>query len=157
MSTHVPPPLPESGTTREMVSFRFNDIDVFGHLNNAVYLELLDLGKVVYFLDANGGRFSAGNIAFVIVHIDINYYHPTYATEHIDVVTHLDKLGEKSAVFEQWVVGRESDEIKCHARTVMAHMNKDFNQAVPISDEYREHILNTVKRLTSGKGKYLFE
>ena len=28
---------------------RFNDVDIFGHINNSVYLQLLDLAKVRYF------------------------------------------------------------------------------------------------------------
>ena len=35
---------------RQPVQIRFNDIDIFGHLNNSVYLQFMDLGKAEYCL-----------------------------------------------------------------------------------------------------------
>ncbi len=44
--------IPEAGfpfNHRLELQIRFNDIDMFGHLNNSVYLQFFDLGKMNYF------------------------------------------------------------------------------------------------------------
>ena len=38
---------------QQAIQIRFNDVDVIGHVNNAVQLSYFDLGKVKYFFKAS--------------------------------------------------------------------------------------------------------
>ena len=40
------------------VQMRFNDLDLFGHINNTVYLQYMDLGKEQYISRVIGEIFS---------------------------------------------------------------------------------------------------
>ena len=55
---------------RQPVQLRFNDIDMLGHLNNSVYIQLMDLGKANYFHQFIDGRLDHDNIAIVVANIN---------------------------------------------------------------------------------------
>ena len=38
------------------IQMRFNDVDALGHVNNSMYQQYFDLGRVDYFLRMPGGR-----------------------------------------------------------------------------------------------------
>lgn len=147
MSTHTPPQLPENGFIRTPVTLRFNDIDLFSHVNNTVYLELMDLGKAEYYMRANKGEFTAKSIGFVIVHIDIDFCHPTHAEESVDVITCLVRLTRKTAKFRQWVVNRFTDEIKSFSETILVNINGETQLSEDITDEYKSRLLNVAESL----------
>ena len=54
------------------VQSRFNDFDIFGHVNNSCYMQYLDLAKVRYFEAALGHKVDTDGIAAVIVNINVN-------------------------------------------------------------------------------------
>lgn len=128
----IPSEEQKSKITRRAVDFRFRDIDMFGHLNNVVYLELFDVGKAEFLMQFTDGKFSPKEVNMVIVHIEADYYAQTFPDEQLDVITALVGIGERSLKFEQWVVNRHNDEIKCHGKTILAHIDLVTGQSTPI-------------------------
>lgn len=101
------------------VQMRFTDIDVFGHVNNNVYLQYLDLGKLEYINASLGSLFDPREKALVVANINCDFYYPTVYGEEIEVVTRVDAIGAHSITLEQRVVATPSQQVKCISRTVM--------------------------------------
>lgn len=101
------------------VQMRFTDIDVFGHVNNNVYLQYLDLGKLEYITASLGSLFDPGEKALVVANLNCDFYHPTVYGEEIEVVTRTDSIGKHSITLEQRVMSRDTRQVKCVCRTVM--------------------------------------
>lgn len=101
------------------VQMRFTDIDVFGHVNNNVYLQYFDLGKLEYINASLGSLFDPREKALVVANINCDFYYPTVYGEEIEVVTRVDAIGAHSITLEQRVVATASQQVKCICRTVM--------------------------------------
>ena len=106
------------------VQTRFNDFDMLGHLNNSVYLQFLDLGKVRYFESVTGAPLDMNGIAVVIVNININFFSPALMNEPLAVATACVKISQRSFVLEQRVVNTATGDVKCVATTVMAGFDR---------------------------------
>jgi acyl-CoA thioester hydrolase len=103
---------------------RFNDIDGFGHVNNSVYNEYLDCGRVDYLNQIPGIDFLSGTRRLVVVHIETDFLHPSYLGEDLAVHTQIDKIGEKSVAMTQLITGAKN-EVKLKSRSVMSTFNVD--------------------------------
>ena len=66
------------------VQIRFNDIDMFGHLNNSVYLQFADLAKMRYFMQFMDGKFDPMRLGLVVANINCDFYHPAYVQEKLE-------------------------------------------------------------------------
>jgi acyl-CoA thioester hydrolase len=82
------------------VQLRWRDIDMLGHLNQSVYHELLEEGRVALIAElmrrVGDDREHGG---FVLAHVDLDY-HAEVRKDHgeVDVVLRLDRVGTSSVV-----------------------------------------------------------
>lgn len=119
---------------------RFNDVDMFGHVNNTVYLEFFDLAKLAYFRAVMGAEFNAHSIALVVVNINCDFFSPTFIDETLEVLTTTVKVGEKSVVLDQRIVNPATSDVKCRCTTVMAGFDIKTGQSAPVSQSWRDHL-----------------
>lgn len=102
------------------IQTRFNDADIFGHINNSSYLQYMDLGKVRYFEAVTGLPMTVDGPAVVIVNINCSFYSPAYISEPLEVLTRCVKISHKSYTLCQRVVNARTGDVKCEAYVVMA-------------------------------------
>lgn len=130
-------PEPEFEFRHEVpLQIRFNDIDMLGHLNNAVYIQFFDLGKSRYFQDAVPQAVDWNRINIVVANINCDFYSPTLITEPIAVSTTATRVGEKSLTLEQRIANTATGEVKCIARTVMVGFDLDSGKSAPIDPKW---------------------
>ena len=55
------------------IQIRFNDIDIAGHVNNAVHLYYYDYGRMQYFNQIFNNTINWQEEGLVLANIDINY------------------------------------------------------------------------------------
>ena len=122
------------------VQLRFNDADLFGHVNNSVYLQFFDLAKFDYFRTVTGEGFEIKDIALVVVNINCDFFAPSFIEEKLQVKTATIKIGDRSLVIEQRILSPETEEVKCVGRTVMAGFNLATNTSASIDANSRAHI-----------------
>lgn len=114
------------------LQIRFNDIDIFGHLNNSVYLQFFDLGKYRYFNEVLGDEFMKAGLYVVIVNINCNFYSPSFIDEPLEVMTTVSHIGEKSLTLDQRIANRETGDVKCMATTIMSGFDPKTMKSAPI-------------------------
>lgn len=122
------------------VQLRFNDIDMLGHLNNSVYIQLMDLGKANYFHQFIDGRLDHDNLAIVVANINCDFHAPAYLEERLEVLTAVESMSERSLRLEQRVVNADTGEVKCRAITTMVNIDPKTCHAVEITKEWRDRI-----------------
>lgn len=125
---------------RMPLQIRFNDIDMLGHLNNSVYLTMMDLAKARYFEAANGGPVDIRTIGVVVVNVNANFCAPTFLDEEIEVETATLAIGEKSLTLEQRIYAVRDHQVKCTCRTIMSGFDIRTNTSIPISEEWIEKL-----------------
>jgi acyl-CoA thioester hydrolase len=87
------------------VQLRWRDIDLLGHLNQSVYHELLEegrIGLIAEVLQRAGGNHAPGG--YVLAHVDLDY-HAEVRKDHgsVDVVVRVAKVGASSIALEHEV------------------------------------------------------
>lgn len=125
---------------RTPIQLRFNDIDMFGHVNNAVYVEFFDLGKLRYFEDTLGKDFAKKGFTAVVVNINCNFFSPTFLSEALEVLTATVHTGEKSITLDQRIVNTESGDVKCTCTTVMSGFDPLTLKSAAIPPQFHEAI-----------------
>lgn len=120
------------------VQIRFTDIDMLGHLNNNVYLTLMDMGKFDYFRAVENKMPDIHNINMVVAHLDIDFFAPTYFGEEIEVWTTIVRLGIKSLTLEHRIVAVATGETKSVCRCVMSGFDPATNKSMPIPEHWIE-------------------
>lgn len=107
---NIPPPVAKLNH-RTPVELRFNDFDMLGHLNNAVYLELADLAKARFMQELMGPEIDWRNLDLAIVNINSNFHIQILPHDRVAVLTGVRKIGTKSFTLEQRIVGAEDDRV----------------------------------------------
>ncbi|MCH5221222.1 MAG: acyl-CoA thioesterase [Muribaculaceae bacterium] len=130
------PQLPFEFRHRIPLQIRFNDIDVFGHLNNAVYVQFMDMGKLSYFKQFMNGGFEHEPSVPVVADIHCTFYAPTYIDDKIECHTAVESISNSSLVLEQRIIGSDGS-VKCCGRTVMVNIDVKTGASTPLSEEWR--------------------
>lgn len=120
------------------VQIRFNDVDMFGHVNNAVYLQYLDMGKYAYFRSMmDGGDFGSEPTAPVVANINIDFMSPAHIDDSLSVHTCVSDVGDSSITLQQSIVDAAGEE-KCRARVIMVNVDTRTGRPVTVSDLWRK-------------------
>ena len=110
--------------------------DLYGHVNNARYLEFLEEGRWKLFEDrADVQEWISGPVRFFVVNVNINYRRGLVVNEVAVVTTRLLKLSNRSGVFRQEI--RERDTQALCADAEVTFVLSDGEKALPIEGEMR--------------------
>lgn len=121
------------------IQIRFNDIDLFGHLNNSVYVQFFDMGKLAYFKQFMEGGFEHEPSVPVVAKIECTFLAPVHIDDRIEVRTAIVSIGESSLVLEQEIVDAAGT-VKSKATTVMVNVNAHTATPEPVSRAWRDAI-----------------
>lgn len=133
------PPEPTIEFVHRMpVQLRFRDIDMFGHVNNNVYLELMDAAKAAFYAQVQGGRLRPDSIGLLVVNVNCDFFAPTTLDEPVEVVTGILSISERSVRMEQRLLNSATGAVKCICRTVLAGFDPSTGAGAPVPPLYRQ-------------------
>ncbi len=127
---------------QETIQIRFNDIDVLGHVNNAVQLSYCDLGKVKYFEAVKKHVIKWNEAEMVVVNLDVDFYSPIFFGDDIRIATKIYEVGNKSMKLVQVLFDDKTKKVKSICHSVMCGFDVKTNTSVLISDEWRDLIFS---------------
>jgi len=123
------------------IQIRFNDIDIAGHVNNAVHLYYFDYARMQYFNKVFGETIEWRTEGLVIVNINIDYIKPIYLEEKISVDTKIIKIGNKSIKMIQEIkLIDKPDEIKSKNIAILVGYHYKDNYSFDIPQNWRNSI-----------------
>jgi len=123
------------------LQIRFNDIDIAGHVNNAVHLYYYDYGRMMYFNKIFKNNIKWNETGFVLANININYEKPIFLDEKIFVNTKVIEIGNKSLKMLQEIVN-DNNQIKSKNTSIMVGYNYKTKTSVIINNDLRKMINN---------------
>jgi acyl-CoA thioester hydrolase len=75
------------------IALRWRDMDMLGHLNQAVYHELLEEGRAALINSLGRER----RFPFVLARVELDYLHEVrHRDGHVDISTRIERVGGKS-------------------------------------------------------------
>jgi acyl-CoA thioester hydrolase len=124
------------------IQMRFSDVDGFGHINNGVYNEYYDLGRMYYMRDVLGwlpgetGR----DDQLVVVSTKTDFIGQVFLGQSLEVLTSICTLGNKSLKMMQWLVEKGSAEPLSACESIMAGFRRSSGVSFVLPDEWRNAI-----------------
>jgi thioesterase-3 len=98
------------------IKIRGYHLDLFGHVNNARYLEFLEEARWAAFeKTVDLQDMARRGYAFTVVNININYRRPALMNDVLCVETEVAKWGRRSAVIHQAVKNKGTDTVVADA------------------------------------------
>lgn len=114
-------------------------LDVYGHVNNARYLEFLEEARwdlLEKILDLKAWQ--TKGLSFFVVNITINYRRPVTMGHVLEIRTQLERFGNKSASLSQDVYLKNENILVADAKITFVIANSRTGRAVPIEGELRK-------------------
>lgn len=124
-----------------VIQVRGYHLDVYGHVNNARYLEFLEEGRWAMFdgkLDLDDWR--KNGLSFYVVNININYRKAAVLGDTIRVESKMARIGNKSGTIRQDIVLHDNGTVCVEADVVFVIVDESSGRAVPLEGKIREII-----------------
>jgi acyl-CoA thioester hydrolase len=113
------------------IEIRWNDLDVYGHVNNAVYLTYLEEARDEWLGSRLGDPKRVWD--WVLVHVEIDYRRELALADDIAVATcRLDRVGGSSiGTYEE--VRTVEGELSAEARAVLVARDRESGRSRPLT------------------------
>jgi acyl-CoA thioester hydrolase len=118
------------------IQIRFNDIDLVGHVNNAVYQEYFDRARLDYFRECFRQEIDWNKTGFVIASIQVDFFSPVFLEDKITVSTCVESIGEKSLIMVQLLFKEGDTEPAAHGKTVMVSFDYAKRESIEMPGEW---------------------
>ncbi len=130
------------------IQIRFNDIDKLEHVNNSVYQQFYDLGKVAYFDEVLGEHMDWSIEGLVLASISIEFLIPIKLHDRIEVRSKVCEIGNKSLKLKQEIVNLTTGQVSSTSKSIMVNFSNKKGHTVPIPQKWRDRIIDYEKDLT---------
>jgi acyl-CoA thioester hydrolase len=119
---------------RVRIAVRWRDLDMLGHLNQAVYHELLEEGRAAFI--ARLGELGLA-FAFVLARVELDYRCEVRRDHgHVDIVTTPVTIGRSSITVDNSVLLPDGT-VAAEGRSVLVAWDPAARRSRPITDEER--------------------
>lgn len=125
------------------LQLRFNDVDMMGHVNNAVIMEFFDLGKSCYFADAGiPVTPDEGDFCVMVVHVEVDFHSQIRWHDKIAVTSCVTNWGNKSLRVKQQIINTDDGTPYATCSTVMAGYSRSAAKSATIPEEVKQRVTN---------------
>jgi len=131
----------------EQVTTRWADIDVYGHMNNARYFEIIDTVVNNHLEQATGTDIRTLPAIGVVAEVGCRYFAEVGYPAPVDVGVYVEKLGNSSIVYKVGLFQGPGDEAAAEGTFVHVYVdNTDpARPVVPIPEEIRAAVASLVR------------
>jgi thioesterase-3 len=124
------------------IKVRGYHLDVYQHVNNARYLELLEEGRWAHYEGRlESDFFTQNKLGMVVVNNNINYHYPATLGEVLIVKTKIEHVGNKSVRFRQQLFLKGSDKLVIDAAVTFVILDMKATKSVPIEGKILEMLI----------------
>jgi acyl-CoA thioester hydrolase len=121
------------------IEVRFNDCDPMGHVNNAVYLNYLEIARFAYWRHVNGPPDPEGP-GFILARMECDYRAAARPGDILDVFARIDRMGRTSFTFISEIMRPSDGTLIVESRAVLVVYDYRADRPVPIPDDWRAKI-----------------
>ena len=115
-------------------------MDIYGHVNNARYLEFLEEDRWAQLEAAiDLDSWSSRGLVFMVVNINVNYRRAVGPGVRLEVSTGVETIGNRSAVLKQEIRLKSSQDIAVDALVTFVIVGPD-GSAVVMEGEVKEEL-----------------
>ena len=121
------------------LSPRFRDTDAMGHINNAVYVTYLEVGRQEYWKRISQVQ-DYRRVPFILAHVTIDFRSEALVNEVLEIATRCEWIGTRSFAFAYEIREPGSRRLVVEAETVQVCYDYEAKRSVPMPAELRRQI-----------------
>jgi acyl-CoA thioester hydrolase len=126
-------------TVHTDVDVRFRDSDAMGHVNNAVYLTYLEVGRQAYWQRLDPARVYDA-VPFVLARASIDFKHPARTGDTVRVGLGVHWMSRSAFGMRYRLTLRDAETLLAEAQTVQVTYDYAARKPMPIPAWLRERI-----------------
>lgn len=137
------------------VTVRFNEVDILGVCNNAVFINYFENARLQYFKKINlipkEGLFSDGKLFFVVRN-EINYLNFAKFDDKLEIYSRISFIKNSSFDFEHLIINSKNKIEIANGNGVIVQVDPETKKSIPLSREFKDSVKNfdkSVKILTN--------
>ena len=119
------------------ITTRWNDEDVYGHVNNAAYYSFFDTAVNGYLIDATGTDIRRLPAVGLVVETGCVYRRELGYPAPVQVGLAVDRLGSSSIVYRLGVFQGHADQAAAEGRFVHVYVDQRTREVTPVPDAIR--------------------
>jgi len=129
------------------VQIRFNDVDILGHVNNAVHQYYFDYARMQYFDQVLGKELNLKMNSLIIASVKVDYFSPIPIDDKIEVESRIEMIGNKSITMKQKILSKITGEVKSSSWSVLVAYDVNLNHTIPVPEEWKNSIISYEKEI----------
>jgi acyl-CoA thioester hydrolase len=128
---------------------RWADDDVYGHMNNARYFELIDTAVNAHLAEATGVDIRSLPAVGVVAEVGCRYFREIGYPRPVDLGLVVDRVGTSSVVYRIGLFQGPGDEAAAEGRFVHVYVDngaeREGRGVVPLPEEVRQAVVPLLK------------
>ena len=119
------------------IGTRWEDNDIYGHVNNVVYYSYFDTAANRYLIEEGGLDIDNADTVGYVVNSGCQYHAPIAHPENIEAGLRVDRLGSSSVQYGIAIFRKGEDQAAAHGHFVHVFVDRANDRAVPIPPAMR--------------------
>jgi acyl-CoA thioester hydrolase len=124
-------------TVFRSITTRWDDEDVYGHVNNAAYYGFFDTAVNGYLIDATGTDIRRLPAVGLVVETGCAYRRELRFPAPVEVGLAVDRIGSSSIVYRLGLFQGTSEDAAAEGRFVHVYVDHQTREVTPVPDEIR--------------------
>ena len=127
---------------------RWADDDVYGHMNNAAYFELIDTAVNAHLIEATGGDIRGLPAIGIVAEVSCRYFEELGFPTPVELGLAVERLGRSSVVYRVGLFQGDGDEANAEGRFVHVYVDNTApapRPVVPVPDAIRDAVAPLVR------------
>ena len=116
---------------------RWNDNDVYGHMNNVVHYALIDTAVNRYLITEAGLDIHGGGVIGLVVETGCRYFAPLAYPETVEAGVRVARIGNSSVTYEIGLYSEGSNSAAAEGRFTHVYVDRQTRRPVPLPPEMR--------------------
>ena len=122
------------------ITLRWNDIDVFGHVNNAQYYEFFDTTVVRFLHGLHGSGFGTGGMSMVVAENGCRFLKEVRFADRLDMGLRVERLGTSSVRYGLAAFLNGETEAAADGHFVHVFLDPDTRRPAALDPRLRQHL-----------------
>lgn len=134
------PPTRDAFAVLRTITTRWDDEDVYGHVNNAAYYSLFDTAVNGYLIEATGTDIRRLPAVGLVAETGCVYRRELGFPEPVEVGLAVERLGTSSVVYRLGLFQGEHTTAAAEGRFVHVYVDQRTREVVPVPEQVREAV-----------------
>jgi acyl-CoA thioester hydrolase len=122
------------------IPVRFNDCDLMGHVNNAIYLTYIEEARIHFFNQILPKKWDWNKNGIIVKKHEIIYHEQLLFGELIEISSSIGYIGSSSFEIQHEI--KVNDKIKTSVNTILVYFDYKFKKTKPLNFEILKYLKN---------------